>query len=172
MSGSPTACAMKDKCLCLAANKDEPLIGELLGMRAPVIEENFDSLSDYLQIIVEPTFAEYQRHRASARLAFLTCVAIFHSIDRAAHPKPSGNLRKKWRAQSIEFWVVDMFAHRLKHVRSNDEKHVSAEPGLPASYLVDTMEFHHLYHAMRDAIKFVRQQAEILDRKRLAQSKQ
>jgi hypothetical protein len=130
----------------------------------PVVDEGIDSLSEYLTRIVDPTFAEYQRNPHSARHAFLTCVAIFHSIDRVTHPKPSGNLRKQWRKQSIEFLVVDMFAHRLKHVRSNDETHVSNMPGVPLSYLVDSMDFHNLYFVTRDAIKFVRQQAETLDR--------
>ena len=124
-----------------------------------VVGEGIDSLSEYLTRIVDPTFAEYQRNPHSARHAFLACVAIFHSIDRVTHPKSPGNLRKQWCKQSIEFLVVDMFAHRLKHVRSNDERRVSNKPGLPLSCLVDSMDFHNLYFAMRDAIKFVRQQA-------------
>jgi len=45
-------------------------------MKNPVVEQEIDNLSDYLTLIVEPTFLEYQRNPHSARQAFLTCVAI------------------------------------------------------------------------------------------------
>jgi hypothetical protein len=130
-------------------------------MKGLVVAHEIDDLSDYLTLIVEPTFAEYQVNRYSARHAFLTCVAIFHCIDRAAAPSSPGNLRKRWRKQSIEFLIVDMFAHRLKHVRNSDEIHVSSAPGIPPSYLVQAMEFHNLYFVIRDAITFVRSQVMI-----------
>lgn len=120
--------------------------------------EGMDNLSEYLTLIVDPTFSEYERNPHSARHAFLACVAIFHSIDRVRFPKSSGNLRKQWREQSVDFLIVDMFAHRLKHVRSSDETHVPDGPGIPLSYLVDSMDFHNLYFVMRDAIRFVRKQ--------------
>jgi len=82
-----------------------------------VAEEPIDTLSEYLARIVDPTFAEFQRNPQSARHAFLACVAIFHSVDRLTHHMNRANLRKEWRKQSIEFCVVDIFAHRLKHVR-------------------------------------------------------
>jgi hypothetical protein len=77
--------------------------------------------------------------------------------------KSSGNLRKEWQKKSVEFLVVDMFAHRLKHVRSDHEKRTSDKPGLPLSFLVDTLDFHNLYFAMRDAITFIRSEAERMD---------
>jgi hypothetical protein len=132
-------------------------------MRAPVIDKEIDTLSDYLTLFVEPTFVEYQKQPHSTRLAFLTCVAIFHSIDRASHPKSSANLRKEWRRQSIDFWIVDIFAHRLKHVRSSDEKFVSRKPGLSVCHLVNNMDFHNFYYVMRDAIAFVRRQADAIE---------
>jgi hypothetical protein len=130
-----------------------------------VAEEPIDTLSEYLARIVDPTFAEFQRNPQSARHAFLACVAIFHSVDRLTHHMNRANLRKEWRKQSIEFCVVDIFAHRLKHVRTDDDKHVPNGPGIPLSGLVDSLDFHNLRFAMRDAIKFVRQQAETLDRR-------
>lgn len=124
-----------------------------------VVDDRMNDLIGYLDLIVEPTFLDYQSNPGSARHAFLACVAVFHSIDRV--PNHSGNLRKAWGDQSIEFLVVDMFAHHLKHVKSNPEKRVSDKPGLPLSFLVESMDFHNLYFAVRDAIKFVRQQAEV-----------
>jgi len=126
------------------------------------VDPKIDNLIGYLEVIVEPTFTDYQRNPHSARHAFLACVAVFHCVDRATYPKTSGNLRKKWRKKSIEFLVVDMFAHHLKHVRSSDEQYTSSGPGLPLSYLVNSMDFHNLYFTIRDAIKFVRQQADLM----------
>jgi hypothetical protein len=80
-----------------------------------------DDLLEYLELIVEPTFADYRTNPRSARHAFLACVAIYHAIDRMSYPKGPGNLRKKWREQSLEFLIVDMVAHHFKHVRSSDE---------------------------------------------------
>ncbi|TLU70688.1 hypothetical protein [Lichenicoccus roseus] len=115
-----------------------------------------DDLTGYLDLIVEPTFLDFQRN-PDPRHAFLACVAVFHSIDRLPNHK---NLRKQWRDECIEFLVVDMFAHHLKHVKSSDERRVSTKPGLPLSFLVETMEMHNMYFAVRDAIKFIRQQAD------------
>ncbi len=131
-----------------------------------------DDLLEYLELIVEPTFADYRTNPRSARHAFLACVAIYHAIDRMSYPKGPGNLKKKWRYLSLEFLIVDMVAHHFKHVRSSDERPISDGPGLPLSSLVfrksglntrgldDYMDFHNLYFVIRDAIKFVRQQVE------------
>ena len=127
-------------------------------MSEHVINPKTDSLSDYLEFIVQPTFEDYQRNTKSARHAFLACVAVFHCVDRVTYPKKSGNIRNKWRNKSIEFLVVDMFAHHLKHVRSSDETHAPKGPGLPLSFLAESMDFHNLYFAVRDSIKFIRQQ--------------
>lgn len=130
--------------------------------RNSVVDLRIRNLVDHLDLIVDPTFADYQRNSHSARHAFLACVVVFHSIDRVTHPKSSANLRKKWCEQSIEFLVVDMFAHHLKHVQSSHEKHVSNKPGIPMSFLVNSMDLHNLYFVVRDAIIFVRRQAEQL----------
>jgi hypothetical protein len=120
-----------------------------------VVDNRMDDILGYLDLIVEPTFADYQRNPHSARHAFLACVAVFHCIDRFPNPK---NTRKAWGKKSIEFLVVDMFAHHLKHVKSSHEKHVFDKPGLPLSFLVNSMDFHNLYFAVRDSIKFIREQ--------------
>lgn len=127
-------------------------------MQMVVVDNRMDDLIGYLDLIVEPTFADYQQNPGSPRHAFLACVAVFHCIDRVEGH--NGNLRKSWGEQSIEFLVVDMFAHHLKHVKSSHEKRVSNKPGLPLSFLVKTLDHHNLYFAVRDAIKFIRSQAE------------
>ena len=86
-------------------------------------------LARYLEIIVEPTFDDFSRNRASVRHAFLACVAIYHAIDRVSSPNKrggisTGNLREEWRTQSLEFTLVDIIAHHFKHVQSNDRKSV------------------------------------------------
>ena len=54
-----------------------------------------EAFNDYMVVIVEPTFMDYHAHPGSTRLAFLACVAVYHSIDRFKR-KP-GNLREEWR---------------------------------------------------------------------------
>jgi len=125
-----------------------------------------NSLEEYLELIVEPTFADMQRHPRSGRHAFLASVATFHSIDRAAHPRKPGNLRNEWREQSPEFLIVDMVAHRFKHVQSDHEKQ---RPPLDAIPLIDAvfghdrrgpealgLDLHNLTFVIRDAIRFIR----------------
>ena len=126
----------------------------------PVADDRMDGLLDYLTLFVEPTFADYQRNPQSARHAFLTCVAIFHCVYRATYPKSSANLRKEWGSKCVQFLVVEVFAHRLKHVRSDKETHTTNKPGLPLSVLVNSMDFHKRYFAMRDVILFIRREAE------------
>jgi hypothetical protein len=75
-----------------------------------------EDLVRYLNEIVDPTVKDLEARPSSVRQAFLTCVAVFHSIDYLAYPRKSGNLRKTWREQSPEFALVDDVAHAFKHV--------------------------------------------------------
>lgn len=43
------------------------------------------TLARYLEVIVDPTFDDFYRDRRSVRLAYLACVVIYHSVDRAAN---------------------------------------------------------------------------------------
>jgi hypothetical protein len=52
----------------------------------------------------------------SVRLAFLACVAVFHSVDYLAHPRASRGLRQRFRKQCPDFEKVDSVAHAFKHV--------------------------------------------------------
>jgi hypothetical protein len=66
----------------------------------------------FLDQIVEPTFADFEANPGSIRHAYLACVATYHAIDRAGEGVSGrvGNLKKKWREQSLEFVIVDMMA--------------------------------------------------------------
>ena len=138
-----------------------------------------NELIRYLDLIVEPTFADFSSNPTSVRHAFLACVATYHAIDRVTYPKKPGNLRNKWRKESLEFAIVDMVAHHFKHVKSDDERQTPRRPGIPLSFAVfgargalntyalntralndGGIDLHNLRFVIRDAIKFLRQQAE------------
>lgn len=129
------------------------------------------NLKEYIEIIIEPTFADFCRNPDSGRHAFLACVAAFHAVDRVTAPRSPANLRKIWGKKSLQFLVVDMVAHHFKHVRSNFEKQpimadtialhtiILNHPDAPKEAL--GLNLRHLRHLIRDAIKFIRQQAEL-----------
>jgi hypothetical protein len=79
-------------------------------------------LERYLEEIVEPTVSEFDKNPDSVRLAFLACVAVFHSIDYLAHPRPSRGLRQRFRKKCSEFEIVDSVAHAFKHVVSGNPR--------------------------------------------------
>jgi len=136
-----------------------------------------DALKQYLTLIVEPTFDDFARNPRSLRHAYLACVAAYHAVDRAAFPKSPGNLKKQWRGECIEFLIVDMVAHKFKHVISDDEKSPTKKGHIPLSSLVfgrgtlnsspfntrafneGGIELRNLYFVIRDCIKFLHQQA-------------
>jgi hypothetical protein len=123
-----------------------------------------NELGHYIELIVEPTVSDFKANPTSVRHTFLACVAIFHAIDRVAR-KP-GNLRKTWSKKSIEFAIVDTIAHHFKHVTSGDDK--IDRPGIPMSSVLglsdtnENMDFHNIYFAIRDSVKFLREQADVI----------
>jgi hypothetical protein len=134
-------------------------------------------LQQYIDYIVEPTFKEFEHNPKSMRHAYLACVVAYHAIDRAAYPKRPGALKKIWRSQSFEFVIVDMIAHKFKHIISDDEKapiptgHIplrslvfgrgTLNPALfnTQPYGVTGIDLYNLSFVVRDLIKFLRQQA-------------
>lgn len=136
-----------------------------------------NTLQRYLRGTVEPTFLEFQQNPNSARRAYQACVAAFHAVDRASYPKKPGNLRSKWRKASVAFRVVDMVAHKSKHIVSDDEKEPVEQGKLRLTALVcgkgllgtdgfntallgeGGIDLHNLYFIIRDAIGFLHQEA-------------
>lgn len=132
-------------------------------------------LQQYLDIIVEPTFRDFERNPKSIRHAYLACVAAYHAIDRASYPKKPGNLRKEW-GKTLEFAIVDMVAHRFKHMISDPEKAPVKNGAIPLSSLVfgnqtlgnftldkdrlsrGGIDLHNLYFVIQDCISFIRKQ--------------
>lgn len=125
------------------------------------------TLARYLEVIVDPTFDDFHSKRTSLRLAYLTSVAIFHAIDRAAEEDDirSANLRQAWCNESLEFKLVDIIAHHFKHVQSSDEKVPKTRPGLPIGHALgfddsgENMDVRNLYFVIRDAVRFLHRKA-------------
>lgn len=121
-------------------------------------------LARYIEVIVDPTYADF-RAQPSSRRAFLTCVAIFHAVDRVTFPRRPAVLRAHWRRQSLEFALVDVVAHHFKHVQSGDERIPADRPGLPIGFALGfnedghEMELRNFSFVMRDAITFLKQKA-------------
>jgi hypothetical protein len=124
-------------------------------------------LARYLRLIVDPTFDEFHANRGSIRLAFLTSVVIYHSIDRVAEEtgERAARLRQIWCKESTDFKIVDVLAHHFKHVKSSDEKIPASRPGIPIGFALglsetgDTMDIRNLYYVIRDAVRFVHRKA-------------
>lgn len=125
------------------------------------------TLARYLEIIVDPTFDDYHANPSSFRHAYLTCVAIFHAIDRAAEEngKRPATLRQVWSRESLEFGLIDILAHHFKHVRSSAEKIPANRPGIRISQALgfdesdETLDLRHIYFVIRDAVRFVHRKA-------------
>ena len=117
-------------------------------------------LARYIEVIVEPTYADF-RAQPSSRRAFLTCVAIFHAVDRVTFPRKPAVLRTQWRRQSLEFGLVDVVAHHFKHVQSGDERIPADRPGLAIGFNEDghEIELRNFSFVMRDAITFLKRKA-------------
>lgn len=125
------------------------------------------TLARYLEVIVDPTYDDFYANSGSFRHAYLACVAIFHSVDRAAEENGvrSATLRQKWGKESIEFKLVDVLAHHFKHIQSADERIPATHPGLPIGLALgfdeagEGMDLRNLYFVIRDAVRFVHRKA-------------
>jgi hypothetical protein len=125
------------------------------------------TLARYLEIIVDPTFDDFYANRSSIRLAYLTAIAIFHAVDRMAEEtgKSSAHWRQVWANESMEFKLVDILAHHVKHVRSNDERIPATTPGIPIGFALgfgedgEGLDVRNLYFVIRDAVRFVHSKA-------------
>lgn len=77
-----------------------------------------EDLVRYLNEIVDPTVADFEKNPTSVRHAFITCVIVFHAVDYKAHPKRSSGLRGEYKARSGAFELIDRVAHAFKHVQT------------------------------------------------------
>jgi hypothetical protein len=125
------------------------------------------TLARYLEVIVDPTYDDFHSNSRSFRHAYLVCVAIFHSVDRATEEsgvRPA-KIRQEWCRESLEFKLVDTLAHHCKHVASSDEKAPlkpgSVPIGLALAFDKDgkSMDLRNLYIVIRDAMRFVHKKA-------------
>jgi hypothetical protein len=88
---------------------------------------NVKTLARYLEVIVDPTYDDFYGNPDSLRHAYLACVSIFHSVDRAAEEKGASRakIRQVWCKGSLEFKLVDVIAHHFKHVLTLPSESVS-----------------------------------------------
>jgi hypothetical protein len=137
-----------------------------------------NTLARYLEVIVDPTWDDFHANRDSPRLAFLTCVAICHAVDRVAEAdgKNPAHFRQIWGKESLHFKLVDEIGHHLKHVLSSIErKEIALSNNMknleerfgnpPISWIVgfdengEMVEPRRLHPIIRDAVRFVHKKA-------------
>ena len=136
-----------------------------------------NALQRYLRDVAGPALRDFEKNPHSARHAYLACVAVYHFIDRVTYPKNPGNLRQEWRKKSLPFSIVDMVAHKFKHVVSSAEKEPAKLNHVPLPALVfgkgvlgteglntsmigeGGIDLHNLQFIIRDAIKFLHEEA-------------
>jgi hypothetical protein len=125
-----------------------------------------NTFARYIERVVEPTFKDFT-DQPSSRLAFLTSVAIYHGLDRAAEDRGirPGKLRARWR-KNVEWMLVDYAAHHFKHVKSTEDRIPADRPGLPLSFALqlnnegdEIGDLRNFWFLLRNAIRFLRQEA-------------
>ena len=142
-------------------------------------------LQQYLDIIVEPTFRDFERNPKSIRHAYLACVAAYHAIDRASCPKKPGKLTKGMGENTgicHRRYGRTPFQARDKRPREGtceDEKAPVKNGAIPLSSLVfgnqtlgnftldmdrlsrGGIDLHNLYFVIHDCISFIRKQGNV-----------
>ncbi|NUJ81429.1 hypothetical protein HUN39_15630 [Methylocystis sp. FS] len=84
---------------------------------------------EYLDMIVDPTIAEFEREPTCRRRAFLACVVTFHTVDYLEASMGSTGLRQQFCREYEDFLLIDRVAHAFKHVETGSNK--SGSPKLP-----------------------------------------
>ena len=133
-----------------------------------------NDLAEYMELIVEPTWEEYNRNSASVRHAYLACLVIYHAVDRAAYPKEPDPMAKRWAQESLPFMLVAEVALHFKHgtrrwVKSAKKKNPDAlliTHPLGLQGALKDLETRHLWFQVRDALTFVRGKAKLSAGKR------
>jgi hypothetical protein len=146
----------------------------------PTGEIYTNPLTQYLQLIVEPTADEFINNPLSLRHCFLACVAIFHAIDRAAEltNERVAHLRQVWANESADFKIVDIVAHDFKHIQANnrtlppDRAKVAFSVGAYSKIGYNVHVYNdtgrstamrNLVNVVKDAVAFIRSKAGGLD---------
>ena len=131
-------------------------------------------LAAYLEDIVKPTFDDFRRSHARNH-AFLTALALYHSIDRARVDQKLGGiklpkgvrLRNVWGEESMAFRLIDAAAHRFKHMKSDLEPYKPERwnpkpeypgqkmPEVSIGYVLGTMGMVEFRATVADALEFV-----------------
>ena len=129
-----------------------------------------NSLAQYMELIVEPTYEELSRNSGSVRHAYLACLVIYHAVDRAAYPDDPRDLAEQWVAESQAFMLIAEVALHFKHgtrrwVKKAKEKNPDAllitfPLGLERD--LGGLELHSLYFLIRDALIFLREKVKLV----------
>ncbi len=129
-----------------------------------------NSLAQYTELIVEPTYAEFKRNSGSVRHAYLACLVIYHAVDRAAYPDDPHDLTQQWVAESQAFMLIAEVALHFKHGTRRWVKKAKEEN--PDALLITRplglegdlggLELHALYFLIRDALIFLREKAKFV----------
>jgi hypothetical protein len=133
-----------------------------------------NDLIEYMELIVEPTWEEYNRNSADVRHAYLACLVVYHAVDRAAYPKKPDAMAKRWARESLPFMLVAEVALHFKHGTRHWVK--TAKKQNPNALLITRplglqgalkdLETRHLWFQVRDALTFVREKAKLPAAKR------
>jgi hypothetical protein len=129
-----------------------------------------NDLAEYMELVVEPTFDDYYRNSNSVRHAYLTCLVIFHAVDRAAYPDEPKGLAEQWREESQAFMLVEEVAQHFKHGTRRWVKKAKEEN--PDALLIThplglegdlkDLETHGIWFQARDAVMFLRGKAKLI----------
>lgn len=123
-----------------------------------------NQIDEYLNQIVDPTFSDFAKNPHSFRYAYLACVAVFHSVDRAAYPHDPRDLAKKWGEESRDFALIEEVAQHFKHgtrrwvikAKAKDPNALLVTNALGLDGNLENLRLYNLYFLLRDAIHFIR----------------
>ena len=128
-----------------------------------------NDFAQYMELIVEPTYEEYQKNSTSVRHAYLACLVVYHAVDRAAYPGEPHVLAKRWTSESLAFMLIEEVALHFKHGTRRWVKKAKKEKldallvthplGLEGD--LEGLETRNLYFQVRDAVTFLRQKARL-----------
>lgn len=131
-----------------------------------------NSLAQYIELIVDPTYEEFKRNSGSVRHAYLACLVIYHAVDRAAYPDDPHDLAEQWVAELQAFMLIAEVALHFKHGTRRWVKKAKEEN--PDALLITHplglegdlggLELHALYFLIRDALIFLREKAKLVAR--------